>query len=333
MCPNVARGAYHRSVTMTQVGSRRSVPAVAMHLFLRQVSRRVISAIPPTRFGVTMARAGIHILSSPAITIPGTGERVRESGPLGQVRGEWVGRPAPGRVLYYLHGSAFVLASPGTHRGLVMELARRMGCAAFTLDYRLAPEHVFPAAHDDVLNGYLWLIEQGYRPEEIVVAGDSAGGQLGLSLLGQLRDRGMAQPAAMIAMSPVVDTTCETLDVNEPLVPEAFLTLDAAHCFLGMYTADADPADPRLDIAAHVTGDLAPTLIQVGSWEALAGDAVLYRDAAEAAGATCELQVYAKLFHVFQIGFRLMPEASYALNEIVRFVEAYAPRKVLHAVA
>lgn len=318
---------------MTEVGSRRSVPAVAMHVFLRQISRRVVSVIPASRFGVTAARVGIHILSSPAITIPGSGERVRESGPLGQVRGEWVGRSTPGRVLYYLHGSAFVLASPGTHRGLVMEMAARLDCAAFSLDYRLAPEYVFPAAHDDVLNGYLWLLEQGYRADQIVVAGDSAGGQLGLSLLAQLRDRGMAQPAAMIAMSPVVDMTCQTMDAYEPLVPEAFLTLDAAHTFLGMYTADADPADPRLDIASHVSSDLAPTLIQVGGWEALVGDVALYSAAADAAGATCDVQIYSRLFHVFQIAYRFMPEADRALDETTRFVEAYAPRMALHAVA
>jgi epsilon-lactone hydrolase len=303
-----------------------------MHLFLRHISRRVVAALPANACGVKAARAGIHILSSPGITVPRSGERVREAGPLGQVRGEWVGTAAPDRVLYYLHGSAFILASPATHRGIAIEMAGRLGCAAFVVDYRLAPEHVFPAAHDDVLNGYLWLLDQGYRAEDIVVAGDSAGGPLGLSLCQQLRDRGLAQPAAMIAMSPLVDTSCATLDLYEPTVAEAFLTIEAAHNFIGMYTSGADATDPRLDIAGNVTHDLAPTLIQVGGWEALTGDAALYHSAAERAGAVCEVEVYAGMFHVFQMAYRLLPEARRALDQIDAFVETHAARRTREAV-
>ena len=110
----------------------------------------------------------------------------------GRVRGEWVGGAptTPRPIVYYIHGSGFVGCSASTHRGLVKELSQRLDRPAFSLDYRLAPEHTFPAAHDDALNGYLWLLEQGYQSADIVVMGDSAGGHMALSLIGQLRELG-----------------------------------------------------------------------------------------------------------------------------------------------
>src|SRR5439155_2440044 len=124
-----------------------------------------------------------------------------------RVRGEWVGgEPVAGTpILFYVHGSGYIGCSPKTHRGLVARLARLCDRPAFSVGYRLAPRHRFPAGHEDVVNGYLWLLDNGFRAEDIVVAGDSAGGHLALALCGELRRRGLAQPAGVVAFSPLID--------------------------------------------------------------------------------------------------------------------------------
>lgn len=287
------------------------------------VNRPLVHYVPANSAGITFARAFIEVVcrgASFGARLPHT--VVRAQGPRGAVRGEWVGaQPRPGEpLLYYVHGSGYVVCSPGSHRGLVSELSRRLGRSTFSLDYRLAPKYTFPAAHDDTLNGYLWLLEQGYAASDIIVAGDSAGGHLALALCGQLRELGVAQPRAVLALSPMTDVTWQRGIERDRVVRDPFMTGPGALRFTGRYTAGADLSDGRLDVAATVGPDQPPTLLQVGSREMLSADAEHYALAARAVGAPCELQVWDGMFHVFQMAYRVLPEAGAALEQIEQFV-------------
>jgi acetyl esterase/lipase len=283
----------------------------------------------PDRFGVPLARLLLHTACRtwPYRMLPH--RAVDASGPRGPVRGEWVSestaRPRAGPpIVYYLHGSGYVGCSPATHRGLVSELVRRLRRPAFVLRYRLAPEHRFPAAHDDVLGGYLWLLEQGYAARDIVVIGDSVGGHLALGLGVQLRELGVAQPAGVVGFSALVDASWKLAAAREPQVWDSFMTVRTARRITGLYTEGADLTDPRLDVAHAVGPDSPPTLLQAGGSEILAADAEHYAAALRGAGGECELETWPGMFHVFQMMYGLLPEAREALDSVGRFVEGLA---------
>ncbi|WP_433661710.1 alpha/beta hydrolase [Nocardia sp. CA-128927] len=290
----------------------------ALHSTLRPLGAR----LPANRLGVAGARLGLAVACRIWFdhTLPTT--PVDVAGPRGRAMGEWVGAvPRPGQsLIYYLHGSGYVGCSPATHRGLVSELARRLDRSAFTLRYRRAPEHRFPAAHDDVLNGYLWLLEQGHAAQDIVLMGDSAGGHMALGLCVQLRELGLPQPKALVGFSALVDSTWSLADARRAEVDEAFMSFGLATRMTGLYTGTTHFDDPRLNVAAHVGSDLPPMLLQAGGSEMLSADAEHYGAAQRAAGGRCEVQLWPGMFHVFQVGHRFLPEARAALDGVERFV-------------
>jgi monoterpene epsilon-lactone hydrolase len=240
----------------------------------------------------------------------------------GEVRGEWVGSaPAPGdKVMLYTHGSAYVVCSPRTHRAFVAALSRRTGRRAFSLDYRLGPEHHFPAAHEDIVAAYVWLLGLGHRPEDIILAGDSAGGHLSLSLCGELRRRGLAMPAGLVLFSPLVDGSFaaaadEYRRSGDPAVVPAF-----ARRLIRHHLRTAEPGDPRFDVSLDAGPDMPPTLIVSGKGEMMRGDALLWqRVQAAVGGGHLEVQIWPGQAHVFSI-FGLVPEARLAMVEVARFV-------------
>ncbi len=306
---------------------RHTSDSMQARLLRAALSRTVLpigNAVPTNGLGVAFARTVIEVLLAAAnVGIPRTWHQIADA--TGTIRGEWIGATTPGRpVLYYLHGSGYTVCSPRTHRGLVSELARRTGRSAFVLDYRLGPEHRFPAAHDDTLAGYRWLLDLGHRPENIVVAGDSAGGHLALTLCGQLRTHRLPQPAAVVALSPLVDGTFDTAAATETQVHDPFVSARTARRFIGNYTQAADPRDPRMNAALDVGPDLPPILIQAGGREMLRADAELYAAAARDTGAACTVQIWDNMFHVFQLAYRVLPEARAALRAITEFMEAAA---------
>ncbi len=255
---------------------------------------------------------------------------VDTEGGAGTVRGEWVGAvPAPGEpILLYLHGSGYVGCSPATHRGLVSEVSRRLGRSAFVVRYRRAPEHRFPAAHVDVLASYLWLLDRGHDASDITVLGDSAGGHLALALLGELRRLRVAMPAAIVGFSPLVDPSFEQFGKPERDPRDGFFKRATARRFLGLYSHEADPRDPRLDVVQVVGADLPPILLQVGEHEHLRAHAEGFAAAQVAAGGACEVQVWSGLFHVFQM-IRPLPEAREALREVERFIDRVESRRTV----
>lgn len=239
------------------------------------------------------------------------------------VNGEWVGGPAlPGqRVLYFLHGSGYVGCSPATHRGLVSQLVARTGRPAFVVRYRRGPEHSFPAATDDAVRGFEWLTDRGFDPSQIVVAGDSAGGHLAVGLCGELRRLGCVLPRALVLFSPLIDPTYSMAADYARVSNDPLVSLRDARRITGMYTAGSNLEDARFDVIRDVGPDLPPMLIQAGGREMLRADAEKYAAALRAAGGICELEIWPGQMHVFQIAYRILPEARHALDHAQRFID------------
>ena len=253
---------------------------------------------------------------------------VRDAHRMRRVIGEWVSaRPEPGTpIMFYLHGSAYVGCSTATHRRLVSRLVRRTGRPAFSLEYPLAPRYRFPAAHDAVVAGYRWLLDQGFRAEDIVVVGDSAGGHLALALCGELRRLGLPMPAGLALMSPLVDASFDTAAAAARRVQDPVCVPRGAKRLLRHYTRGGDLRDPRLDVVQEAGADLPPMLIQAGGSEMMSADAELFAAAQSELGGRCELQVWPGQIHVFQ-AFGFLPESRAALDEIATFV---ASLEVVH---
>ncbi|MGW6621413.1 alpha/beta hydrolase [Nocardia sp. NPDC055002] len=285
--------------------------------------RRLGSRLPATRTGVRIGRAAMHGLRlvMPSWTVARFPVHEHADTEFA-VRGEWVNAvPEPREpVVYYLHGSAYFSCSPGTHRGLVGRVGHASGRPVFAARYRLAPEDPFPAAHEDALRGYLWLLARGHRPADIVVAGDSAGGHLALALAGELARRGLPQPSGLVLFSPLADLTFGLAATKEPAVRDPYASAITANRLIGMYVAGADLTDPRLDVAAGIVPGFPPMLIQVGGLEVLQADAEHLAATARRVGVRCDLQIWPGQVHVFQAGYLAVPEAVAALAEVSAFV-------------
>jgi epsilon-lactone hydrolase len=280
--------------------------------------------------GIDVARA--RALTSKRVWSPKVphGWRLIERYGLADVpmRGEWLlpktSNMSDGGLttVLYLHGGGYYFCSPQTHRSLVFALARRSSARIFSLDYRLAPEHPFPAALDDALAAYRRLVADGVSPRTIVIAGDSAGGGLALATLLALRDAGDPLPAGGLLFSPWTDlaATGASITSNDGRDPMFFGAAvgRAARLYLG----DADARDP---LASPVYGrfdGLPPLFIQVGDTEVLLDDSTRVADRARAAGITVDLEIWPKMPHAFQMFAPFMPEANRALDRAANFVHS-----------
>jgi acetyl esterase/lipase len=204
-----------------------------------------------------------------------------------------------GRAILYLHGGAYTAGSPRSHRPLVARIAEAARCVAVAADYRLGPEHRFPAAVEDAVAVYRAMLEAGTDPAQLVVAGDSAGGGLALALALALKSEGLPQPAGFFVISPWVDLTqsgasYRTKADADPMISKAGLDQNAL-----MYVGGLDPRDP---LASPVFGDfegVAPVLIQTGSEEALLSDSLTMADVLAHARVEVRLEVWPEMIHVF----------------------------------
>ncbi|MFI9160154.1 alpha/beta hydrolase [Kitasatospora aureofaciens] len=225
-----------------------------------------------------------------------------------------------GTILYF-HGGGWVFGSPGTALSLTGNLVARTGLGAYSVDYRLAPEHPFPAAIEDSLSAYRDLLDSGEHPSAVVLAGDSAGGGLAVTLCLAARDAGLPMPAAVLAFSPGLDATrtgesMRTKEGVDPIFTRAALEHTGA-----MYLAGADPRQPLLSPAVHadLTG-FPPMLIQVGANEMLLDDSTRLAARARAAGVDVILDVTADVPHVFQAFAGVLDEADEALDRAALFL-------------
>ena len=241
------------------------------------------------------------------------------------LRGEWIersGEPAIGArpTVLYLHGGGYYFCSPRTHRSIVFGLATRANAPVFSLDYRLAPEHRFPAALDDATAAYRYLIAEGTAPESIVIAGDSAGGGLALATLVALRDAGDPLPAGAVLFSPWTDlaaTGASIVDNDgaDPMFSGPAIA-KAAKVYLGDMPATHPYASP---VYADLRG-LPPLIMMAGSTEVLLDESRRVAANARAAGVDCELEVWKKMPHVWPIFAPFIPEANRALDRAAAFV-------------
>lgn len=243
----------------------------------------------------------------------------------GGVPAHWITTPGSSaeRVIFYLHGGAYVFGSIRSHGELISRLARATGGRALALEYRLAPEHPFPAAVLDAVAAYRWLLAEGTPPENIVIAGDSAGGGLTMATLLSLRDAGEPLPLAAVCLSPWVDLEGASASLHarahlDPVIDRERLLKMAAH-----YLGGEDPRHPLASpVHADLTG-LPPLFIQVGTAEVLFDDAARLAERARLAGVSVTLDAWEELIHVWQI-FPMLPEAREAIERIARFVRERA---------
>jgi epsilon-lactone hydrolase len=223
---------------------------------------------------------------------------------LGGVSAEWsiVPESEPGCVLLYFHGGGYCSGSVRSHRRLVSEAGRSAAARTLAVEYRLAPEHPFPAALDDALTAWRFLLSQGVSPSRIAVGGDSAGGGLTVALINHLRTAGAEQPACAWLVSPWTDLTMSgaslaSKDAVDPLIHKGYLE-ELARALL---PADFDRKDPRVSpLYANLRG-FPPTLVQVGSDETLLDDAVRFAAAAGAADVAVTLEIWPHMIHAWPL--------------------------------
>jgi len=224
------------------------------------------------------------------------------------------------RALLYLHGGNYMLGSLKSHRDLVARLAAATGMRSLLLDYHLAPEHVFPAALDDALTAYRWLLANGTKPEHLVLAGDSAGGGLILALLQVVRDKSMPMPAGAALFSPWTDLvgTVESRTTRETADPT--FTGEAINALARFYAGTQDAHCPLISpINADMHG-FPPLRIDVGHDEVFLDDSLQVADHAKAAHVPIELTVWEGMWHVFQLFSSILPEGQQSLEKMGTFL-------------
>ena len=235
-------------------------------------------------------------------------------------KGEWVRARDVRRdaVLLYLHGGAYVFCSPISHRHLVAALSAAAGVSAFALDYRLAPESPFPAAVEDAVAAYRSLLAEGFAPERIAIAGDSAGGGLTVATMVALREQGVPQPAAGVCISPWADLTMTAESYHTR--PDAMITHERLSQWAQMYLGDAAATNPLASPVFADLRELPPLLIQVGTAEALFDDSVKLEAQAKAAGVAVTLEVWEEMIHVWHYFHPMLSAGREAVACIGEFV-------------
>lgn len=230
-----------------------------------------------------------------------------------------------GPVLLYLHGGGYVFGSLKTHADLIVRLAVASGVRTLAIEYRLAPEHPYPAALDDCVAAYHWLLRRGVDPRRIVVAGESAGGGLTLTSLCKVRDEGDPLPAAAVAISPWCDVamTLPSVDANEPY---DFTNRRQASTWGAWYLAGANPHLPEISPLYADLAGLPPLLLQVGGAEMLADEVAALARKAEHAGVEVTLQTWDHMFHIWHFAALVLPQGAAAIDHVGRFVRHHTTR-------
>src|SRR5262245_27166158 len=296
---------------------RLSIRARVMRACIRIVVKRSVGADP----AIDLVRRRVAFMGLLDPRPPRGTETIRLNA--GGVQADRIATQASrdDRYVLYLHGGAYVSGSPALYRDLTWRLATMCRARVLCIDYRLAPEHPFPAALDDAVAAYHWLLAQGAEPRHVALMGDSAGGGLTLAALLRLRDEGTALPAAAVVVSPWTDLglTGESLRLNadiDPLIPIGLAPRVVDLCLAG--------AEPQHPYASPLYGDptgLPPTLIQVGGDDVLRDDATRMAEKMRAAGCHVELEIAPRMWHVWHLLMRVLPESRAALARIGTFMQ------------
>lgn len=227
-------------------------------------------------------------------------------------------------TLLYLHGGAFCWHDAPMYRGFVKRLCQKIGASGYLPDYRLAPEYPFPAAVNDCLETYRWLLQQpGINPQQLVIAGDSAGGSLLLTTLIQARDQGLPLPACAVALCPFADATGSGSSVVENVGRDVMFTPEALGAVMQFYLSESGQrTDPLVSPLLGDLQGLPPLLLQVGEPELLRDDSVRLAEKIVQAGGEVKLHVWDDMPHTFQL-ISWLPEGKQAIQEFVDFVQKY----------
>lgn len=290
-------------------------------IWIRRLSSRYVKGIDPASADVNRVRERLDKISKFLKRAFGVAV---EATSVNGLYAEWLRpkRAREGKVLLYLHGGAYLVGSCRTHRQLVSHIARAAGINAIVPEYRLAPEHPFPAAIDDAVGVYRWLLANGYGPGDIFIAGDSAGGGLTVATLLSLRHAGIPMPAAAVLISPFLDVTgsgesARTRADKDPWFDVKDMVVVAEnYCGAGV-----DLRNPLVSpVFANVAG-LPPTYIQVGNDEILLSDSTRFADKMRAEGREVEIEIWPDMWHVFQLFIGKMPESRRAVRQIGAYLE------------
>lgn len=246
-------------------------------------------------------------------------------------------RPANGvsrieRVVLYVHGGGYIACSPSTHRPLTARLAREWAAAVVVPDYRLAPEAPFPAGRDDVIDAWRWMLERySLQPEQVVFAGDSAGGGLALAAALHCETAGLPRPAAIVAFSPWTDLACTGASVTANTDRCAMFLPTQLHAAAGEYAGNAATDDPQMSPLYADLASLPPLCLHASTDELLRDDTVRLAERALAAGADVSWRLWAGVPHVWQFLAGFLPEARESLDVAAYFVRQRVPARDLSA--
>jgi epsilon-lactone hydrolase len=267
---------------------------------LRRLLRELTSAPPPADVTVTVTALGS--VPTAEITVDGV---------------------EPRHIVLYFHGGVYVMGDASAPADLASQIGRRTRAKAISVDYRLAPEHPYPAAVDDALAAYKALLDNGTAPSDIVFAGESAGGGLAITTLVNARDHGLPLPAAALAMSPYADLTLAGTTIDAKSKADPLLSREALQARISDYTAGQDAALPLISpIFADLTG-LPPLIIQAGSHEVLLDDAIRLARHAAIADVEVTLSITPGVPHVFQAYHPILDEATAALDRAGELLSAH----------
>lgn len=220
-------------------------------------------------------------------------------------------------ALMYIHGGGFTMGMTHLHCHMLAYLAEKMNTRIFVVDYRLAPEFPFPAALEDCVTAYKWLLKHGFSPTNLALAGDSAGGNLTLTTLMKLRDSGLSLPATAVCLSPVADLTKAVENLKQNYDP--LLHPRAGEMYNQSYVGNADASDLLISPVFGNWEDLPPLLIYAGEDEVLSEDAKRIEELARDANTGVKLDIYPRMWHVWQV-FLKLPQAAQSLDDIAQFI-------------
>ncbi len=242
----------------------------------------------------------------------------------GGVPSEWVSAPGAdaARAVLYLHGGGYAIGSLNTHRRLAYDISAASSARVLVIDYRLAPEHPFPAAVEDAAKAWRWLLAQGIAPSKLAIAGDSAGGGLTIATLVNLRDQKLALPACAVAISPWVDMEAVGTSMTARAKQDPMVQKPGLQWMAGLYLAGKDPKSP---LAAPLHADLKglpPVLVQVGSAETLLDDATRIAERLHKSGVEVKLAIWPNQLHVFPFFAPILSEGRDGCVEIGNFIRA-----------
>ena len=240
------------------------------------------------------------------------------------VPAEWVAAPGvdESRAILMLHGGGYAIGSIATHRRLAYDVSAAAGARVLLIDYRLAPEHTFPAAVDDAVLAWRWLLAQGLCASRLSLVGDSAGGGLVLAALVALRDQGVALPGCAVAISPWVDLEMRGASIAGRALVDPMVSEEGLHAYARLYLGGADPRSPLASPLHATLAGLPPVLLQVGSAEVLLDDALRIAERLHTAGNDVRLSVWPNMPHVFPFFAPILSEGRDGCSEIGGFIRA-----------